>query len=263
MGAVLEVRNISVTLAGRSILDDVSFAARQGELIAIVGPNGAGKSTLMRVIDGLLQPTSGEVAIDGSPIGSLTRRALARRISYVPQILSLEHDYTVREFVQMGRYSHLDRWGTLGTADHDAVYKSLELTDATLYSDRSLSTLSGGERQRALIAAALAQGGEILLLDEPTSFLDYRHQVQIVELLRHLHEVTGLTILIVTHDLNLTVPAADSILALRRGRVVISGPPLEILCEHTLESIYGTRFELVNRSGSDLPLVIAIGGGDQ
>ncbi|MCP4902817.1 MAG: ABC transporter ATP-binding protein, partial [bacterium] len=250
--SILEVRDISFSIAGKLVLDGVSFAAKEGELISIIGPNGAGKSTLMRIIDGLLQPTTGDVLVSDHSVRSLSRRALARRVSYVPQLQSLEHDYTVREFVQMGRYAHLDRWGTSREADHEAVRESLELTDATQYSDRLLSTLSGGERQRALIAAALAQGGEILLLDEPTTFLDYRHQVQIIDLLRHLHKATGLTILTVTHNLNLTLAAADSILALREGKVVVQGPPSQILDQEVLKSIYDTRFELIQRPDSDL-----------
>jgi iron complex transport system ATP-binding protein len=258
----IEVRDLSFSISEKNVLDAVSFTAKKGELISIIGPNGAGKTTLMRIIDGLLQPSSGTVLINGDTARSLSRRELARRLSYVPQILSLEHEFTVNEFVQMGRYAHLDRWGTSRDEDHEVVRQALELTDSTQFAERLLSTLSGGERQRTLIAAALAQGGEILLLDEPTTFLDYRHQVQIVDLLSHLHEVTGLTILTVTHNLNLTVAAADSILALRAGRVIVQGPPSKILDHEILRSIYDTRFELVSRPDSDLPLVVATGGDD-
>lgn len=259
----LEAHSVTVSISGKRVLADVSFQAREGELVAIVGPNGAGKSTLLRVIDGLLQTTTGEVTIGEERVSSMSRRTLARQIAYVPQILSLEQDYTVREFVQMGRYAHLDRWGTFRRTDHDAVREALELTDAVDFADRTLSTLSGGERQRVLIAAALAQGGQVLLLDEPTTFLDYRHQVQIVDLLRHLHEVTGLTIVIVTHDLNLTIPAADSVLALSRGLVVARCTPQEFLVGEVLESIYETRFELIHREGAELPIVIAVDGGSR
>ena len=194
-----------------------------GELLAIIGPNGAGKSTLLRALDGLQAAHRGRVEVDGRSVSGYRRRDLARVVSFVPQTDVPADDYTVRAFVEMGRYPHLATWSALTADDRRAVDEALELTEIDHLAARPMKTLSGGERQRVWIAAALAQGGTILLLDEPTSFLDYRHQVQILDLLGRLHAEGGYTVVAVTHDLNGLVADADSVLALVDGRVEFSG----------------------------------------
>ncbi len=257
----IRVEDLSVRLGKAEILHGVSMSVKGGEFVTVVGPNGAGKSTLLRCLDGILESSRGGVFIDGRSIEDMERRDLARAVSYVPQPDAGAVDYTVRSFVEMGRYPHLGAWSALTEEDVSAVFQAMELTGVEHLADRSLSSLSGGERQRASIAAALAQGGSILLLDEPTSFLDYRHQVQILDLLDRLHLEGGLTIVAVTHDLNSTVSSSDSVLALKNGRVAAHGTPHELLDAKILETIYDVEFHLVEGGHRGLPLVLPARNG--
>jgi iron complex transport system ATP-binding protein len=257
----IAVEQLTVRLGEAEILHDVSMTVGQGEFLTVIGPNGAGKSTLLRCLDGILAPWSGHIVIDGQPIAAYGRRDLARTISYVPQPDAGPVDYNVRSFVEMGRYPHISAWAALTEADAVAVKDAMELTEVADLADRSLSSLSGGERQRASIAAALAQGGSILLLDEPTSFLDFRHQVQILDLLDRLHLENGLTIVAVTHDLNSTVATSDSVLALKDGRVAATGEPAELLNAEALAAIYEADFRLIEGGHRGLPLVLPARNG--
>jgi iron complex transport system ATP-binding protein len=255
----LDVADLSVCTAGVTILDRVSFTVDRGCMLAVIGPNGAGKTTLLRCLDGLEPDAQGTIRIAGQDVSSCSRRDLARAVSYVPQRPPGALPFTVRSFVEMGRYPHLRGWGGLGAEDLRAVHRALTLTDTTHLERRSMDTLSGGERQRVLIAAALAQGGSILLLDEPTSALDYRHQVQVLGLLARLQREADLTVVLVTHDLNAAVAAADDVLALDDGRIVASGSPRELFTAERLGRIYGTEFAVIPDRDRDLPLVVTRG----
>jgi iron complex transport system ATP-binding protein len=250
-----------VRLGEAEILHEVSMAVGVGEFLTVIGPNGAGKSTLLRCLDGILEPSAGRVLIDDRRISDYGRRELARTVSYVPQPDAGPMDYIVRSFVEMGRYPHINAWAALSEADAAAVNDAMELTGVADLANRSMSSLSGGERQRASIAAALAQGGSILLLDEPTSFLDYRHQVQILDLLDRLHKENGLTIVAVTHDLNSTVASSDAVIALKTGRVVATGSPAELLDADSLAAIYDADFRLIAGGHRGLPLVLPARNG--
>jgi iron complex transport system ATP-binding protein len=255
------VEDLSVRLGEARILHDISLAVGKGEFLTVIGPNGAGKSTLLRCLDGILEPSAGRVLIDDRRIADFGRRELARTVSYVPQPDAGPLDYTVRAFVEMGRFPHISAWAALTEADAEAVDGAMELTGVTEFSDRSMSSLSGGERQRVSIAAALAQGGSILLLDEPTSFLDYRHQVQILDLLDRLHDQSGLTIVAVTHDLNSTVASSDSVLALKAGRVAATGKPAKLFDTNVLAAIYDASFRLIEGGHRGFPLVLPARNG--
>jgi iron complex transport system ATP-binding protein len=255
------VDGLSARLGEVEILREVSLTVARGEFLSIIGPNGAGKSTLLRCIDGILQPSAGRVLIDGCSVEDRGRRELARVVSYVPQPEVTALDYTVRSFVEMGRYPHIRAWAALSETDIAAVDGAMEVTGVADLGDRSISSLSGGERQRASIAAALAQGGSILLLDEPTSFLDFHHQVQILDLLDRLHVDQGLTVIAVTHDLNSTVVSSDSVLALKDGRVAATGKPAELLDSDALAHIYDTDFRLVAGGYRGMPVVLPARNG--
>ena len=257
---VLEVHGLTVTLDGAEVLREVSFSLARGERLAIVGPNGAGKTTLLRCLDGLVKPARGSVLLAGRPVEAYPRRELARVVSYVPQGDTRSVHYSVAAFVEMGRYPYLTGWSGLGREDVAAVRTALEMTEIVHLVDRPLESLSGGERQRVFLAAALAQGGEVLLLDEPTSFLDYRHQVGVLAVLERLHRERGLTIVLVTHDLNGAAATADRVLALRDGRVVLDGGPGELFTPDALAGIYGASFRLVPAEGRTLPVVVPEGG---
>jgi iron complex transport system ATP-binding protein len=257
----VKVEELTVHLGEAEILHEVSLTVDAGEFLTVIGPNGAGKSTLLRCLDGILESAAGEVEIDGRPIGEFDRRALARTVSYVPQPDAGPLDYMVRSFVEMGRFPHVGAWTAFSGQDIEAVDDAMELTEVSALADRPMTSLSGGERQRASIAAALAQGGSILLLDEPTSFLDYRHQVQILDLLERLHGDKGLTVIAVTHDLNSTVASSDSVVALKGGRVAATGAPVELLHSEVLAEIYETEFRLVAGGHRGLPLVLPARNG--
>ena len=255
------VEDLSVRLGEAEVLHEVSMVVGAGEFLSVIGPNGAGKSTLLRCLDGILEPSAGRVFIDGRRIVDFGRRELARTVSYVPQPDAGPLDYSVRSFVEMGRFPHISAWAALTETDVEAVNGAMELTGVTDLVDRSMSSLSGGERQRVSIAAALAQGGSILLLDEPTSFLDYRHQVQILDLLDRLHHESGLTIVAVTHDLNSTVASSDSVVALKDGRIAATGRPAELLDTDVLGAIYDADFRLIEGGHRGFPLVLPARNG--
>jgi len=257
----LEVSGLWVMADEAPILRDVSVTVGQGQFLSVIGPNGAGKSTLIRSLAGLETPNRGEVKLDGTPFAQISKRALARRISYVPQADARVLPFSVRAFVEMGRFPHLGSWASFGADDVDAVDLALARTDTLHLAGRFMQSLSGGERQRVFIAAALAQGGSYLLLDEPTTFLDYRHQMGILELLERLHKTEGLTIVTATHDLNGTVAVSDSVLALREGQVAYHGAAAEVYSRERLEGIYSNRFDLISTAGRDVPLVVPARNG--
>jgi iron complex transport system ATP-binding protein len=253
---ILEAEGVTVRIDETKILEDVSLSVRAGELLSIIGPNGAGKSTLIRAFDGLVTPDRGTIRVMGRTLGSYTRRELARIVSYVPQTGAPAIQFSVGTFVEMGRYPHLGSWAALGAEDAATVRAALAMTETAHLVDRSMASLSGGERQRVFVAAALAQGGSVLLLDEPTTYLDYRHQVQIIDLLERLHREQGMTILAATHDLNRTVPVSDSVVALREGRVLLSGPAEQVFDSERLAAIYDTEFRLIPAGAGSPPLVV-------
>lgn len=260
-GTAIQVESLCVRFGSAEILSDVGFRLERGGFLAVIGPNGAGKSTLLRCLDGIVEPSAGRIDIFGRPLRDFSRRHLARTVSYVPQPDAGLLDYTVRAFVEMGRFPYLGAWAALTETDQAAVAESMDLTEVTEFADRTMASLSGGERQRVSIAAALAQGGTVLLLDEPTSFLDYRHQVQILDLLDRLHREKELTVVVVTHDLNSAVASADAVLALKGGEVEWVGPPSDLLDERVLEEIFDARFRLVPGGHHGLPFVLPARNG--
>lgn len=253
---IFHVGEASVRIGAQTIIDGLSFDLKAGEFLCILGPNGAGKSTCLKVLVGLTAVAEGEVLLSGVPVATTSRRELATKVSYVPQGDPGGFAFTVRSFVEMGRYPYLGPWQPLSLADREAVEQAMRTTEVHHLADRLIGSLSGGERQRTVIAAALAQGGRVLLLDEPTSFLDYRHQLQVLELLEHLHQEQGYTIIAVTHDLNSTLGLADRALALVAGRSVFFGPPGELLDDRRLEQIFDCPFSMVDAPGLDIPVLV-------
>ena len=219
MSNVLEARRLVVTLGRRRVLDDVSCLFSNG-WTAIVGPNGAGKSTLLRALAGLVSPTSGDVAVDGTPLADLSAGERCRRIAWLPQAGEASGDLTARETVALGRLPHLGLFATLQAADEAAIDRAMVATSCSAWQDRLLTELSGGERQRVLLARALATEATTLLLDEPTTHLDPPHQVAVVRLLRQLAETR--VVVTVLHDLALAFQA-DRLLVVAAGSIAIAG----------------------------------------
>jgi len=225
----IHVEQITFAYApGRPALRAVNLDVAGGESIALIGPNGSGKSTLLRVVSGVLSSDSGSVRLDGIPIGTLSPRQIARRLAMVEQERPMGFDFTVREVVAMGRIPHAGRFARTSRGDRHAVERALELADVRDLADRSIRAVSGGERQRVFLAMALAQEPEALLLDEPTTHLDLRHQVQFLRIVRERVR-EGMTVLVAIHDLTLAAQATDRIALLAEGRIVVVGSPNDVL----------------------------------
>ena len=237
-GTLVDVRDVSFRYGETAALDGVSFAARAGELAGLVGPNGAGKSTLVRLVAGLAAPAAGTVRLAGLDPHRTSRRAVAQVAALVPQEPRVAWPFTVRETVMMGR---APRQGLLALAsrfDHGAVAGALEACDLVALADRRLDALSGGERRRVFFARALAQEPRVLLLDEPTAFLDLAHQVAAMRL-AVVAARAGLCVVAVLHDLNLAAASCDRLVVLSRGRVVAQGTPGEVLTAERVKEVWG------------------------
>lgn len=252
---VIEANDLSLVVSGKNILSGVSFKVEQGEFVAIIGPNGAGKSTLLKLLMRIYSGNSGAIAIKGKPLGSYSQRELAKALSYVTQPGDAAPPFTVREFVLMGRYPHATPFSIAGKGDIEAVEKSLEFTGMRGFESRYMSTLSGGERQKAFIAAALAQDSEMMLLDEPTTFLDPKHQYEILGILKRLN-AHGVTVLVVTHDVNHAALFSRRIIAVKEGRVIFDGPPREMMSKERLHALYDRRFIIVPHPSNGIPVVL-------
>jgi iron complex transport system ATP-binding protein len=237
---LLSARNVSFgyARAPHRAVGGVSLEISRGAFVGILGPNGSGKTTTLKLLGGLLPPDSGEVTLDDRPLAAWTRRALARRIAVVPQELHPVFDYTVLEMTLMGRFPHLGPFAVEGPGDIAIARAALEATGAAAFEARRFTTLSGGEKQRVIVAAALAQQADILLLDEPTASLDPGHQLDIASLLVELNRARGLTIVVATHDLNLAASMCAELTMMRGGAVIASGPTDEVLTGRNLERLY-------------------------
>ena len=262
MQPAVSISHLSKTYRnGHHALRDVSMDIVRGEILALLGPNGAGKTTLIKCLDALLDgeagmSKSGTIEIDGRPIADYSRKELARLVSYVPQADGHVAPFNVEQFITMARYPHLNPFSPADGHDLAVVRETMERTETAMFADRSLESLSGGERQRVFIAAAIAQGAKIVLLDEPTTFLDYRHQAEVRRLLVQTAAADDLTMISVTHDVNRAAMESDRIVALREGRVVFVGQPREIMRPEVLQRIYDTPFLMVDHPQTGLPVIV-------
>jgi iron complex transport system ATP-binding protein len=227
----------------REVLRSVDLTLARGELVALVGTNGSGKTTLLRLLTGVLQPDAGSVRFDGRPLAEWRRGELARRVTVLPQQLDLPVGFRVAELVEMGRAPHARRLFASTEADARAVARALADADALELADRYAEELSGGERQRLLVAMALAQEPDLLLLDEPTLHLDLAHQVALLAAIRRLRDQRGLTVLAVLHDLNLAAAFAPRVAVLDEGRVVADGPPADVLTPDLVRRVFGVAVD--------------------
>ena len=230
--------------AGHYVLSNVTFEAGRGRIVGLLGPNGSGKTTLLRVLSGILRAQSGSVTVDGLDIRRLSRRELARRIAVVPQETHAAFDFTVLEIVLMGRYPHLGAFELEGAADLEIARDALEATGTRTLEARPFSTLSGGEKQRVVIASALAQASDALLLDEPTASLDLGYQFEIATLLGRLNRERGTTMVVSTHDLNLAAALCGEIALLKQGRVLAQGSTQDVLTEANIRALYGVEADV-------------------
>jgi len=256
---MITVENLTFAYTDRPVLREIDLEVRRGEIVGILGPNGCGKSTLLKLLRGMLAPDQGCVCWQGQEAGRFSRREMARRTAVVPQVFSLPFPYPVREMVMMGRFAH--RNGLTGpTADDQrAVERAMAVTDTLLLFDRLITDLSGGELQRVLLARALAQQAPVLLLDEATSHLDLDHRMEISELLVRLNREERLTIIQVSHDLDLAAGMSDRILLLRAdGRAATIGTPAEVMTPHNLREVFRVEVRVENNPYTGTPQVFPI-----
>jgi iron complex transport system ATP-binding protein len=255
--SVLTASAIQAGYGQRAILDGVDLLVRRGAITALVGPNGSGKSTLLKVCTKLLAPRGGAVAIDGQDILRLSTRAMAQRMATLLQGPVAPANLTVRDLVEQGRYAQVGPFRMLQRQDHAAIARAIGLVGLAELADRDVDTLSGGERQRAWLALALAQETAILALDEPTTFLDIGHQLEVLELVRQLNQEQGLTVLMVLHDLNHAASFADHIVVLGGGAIVAAGEPWSILQPGLLRDVFGVVASVIRDPYSGKPLIVA------
>jgi iron complex transport system ATP-binding protein len=240
----------------RVVVHDVTIAVPTGRTTAVVGPNGCGKSTLLRGLGRLLRPRGGAVVLDGRDIAGLPTKEVARTVGLLPQSPIVPEGVSVLELVERGRHPHLGLWRTWSAADEAAVAAALERTDLVHLAGVPVDSLSGGQRQRAWIAMVLAQQTPVMLLDEPTSFLDVAHQLDVHDLVRRLCDDQGVTVVMVLHDLAMAARYADHLVAMRDGRVVAEGTPGEVVTPEVIEHVFGVTATVLTDPASGAPVVI-------
>ena len=266
---MISVEDVSVRLGGERVVKNASFDVPRGKLVGLIGPNGAGKTTAIRAINGLVEPESGRVEIDGDRVADLSARTLGRRVATVPQNTSLGFDFPVRDVVSMGRTPHRSRFERESTADREAVERALRRTQLADLADRSIDSVSGGERQRVVLARALCQNSPGLLLDEPTASLDIGHGVAILDLVRGLvsegkskgegeSEDGGKAALAAIHDLDLAARFCDELVLLANGAVLAAGTPAAALTEAHLEAAFGVQVTVTPHPVTGAPSVTAL-----
>ena len=235
-------------------LSELSFGIERGEIVGVIGPNSAGKTTLTRLLTRVIEPAAGEIFLDGAPLRAIEGRELARRVGVVPQGAPSQFPFTVGELVLMGRYPHGPGRYFESSRDRDVARSAMASTGVLELAELPLDDLSGGERQRAIIARALAQEPRLLVLDEPTAHLDLRYQAEAAALMRRLNQERGMTILLVSHDLNLAAEVCDRLLLLAGGRAAAMGAPEAVLEQSLLASVFGCEV-VVDKSEAGRPVV--------
>ncbi|MBD0413184.1 ABC transporter ATP-binding protein [Oryzicola mucosus] len=246
-------QNLSVRYGQRQALTDLSVSIIPGEIVCLIGPNGSGKSTALRSLAGLTRPHAGRVQLDGRPMDQWRRRELAKRLSFLPQAPIAPDELSVEDLARQGRYSHVGLFRNHSPEDAHAVAWALDATGTSSFAQRGLRELSGGERQRAWIAAALAQEAGILLLDEPTSFLDIGHQVEVLELICTLSRERGVTVILAIHDINQAMMVGDRILLLEGGRLRFDGRAQDLAGSGLIESAFNVRGAFVKLGDGTVP----------
>ena len=250
--------NLTAGYGPRPILHDVNLAVDSGEVVALVGPNGAGKSTLIRVLSGVL-PARGEAWLNGADLLRLAPAQRARRVAVVPQMIRLPEAFTVGEIVLMGRTPHLPLWGGETRADCEIAWQAMRRTHVEGLSERRVDELSGGEQQRVVIARALAQEPQVLLLDEPTAHLDLKHQVAVLELVRGLAHDHNLAVLLTLHDLNQAAQYADRVALMQQGRLVAQGLAADVFTADRISAVYGVPVTISQHPTRGTPIVLSGG----
>lgn len=235
---LIEAKNLCVSYDKKEVVHKINMHVKKGEVLSIVGPNGCGKSTVLKALTRLMKPSGGEILFDGKLMKKTPTKELAKRLAVLPQIRKTPEDFDVEMLIRYGRYPHGNFSGKLNDEDKRIIKWALSQTGMTHHRHKKLTQLSGGERQRAWIAMALAQKTDIIVLDEPTTFLDLAHQLEVLELVKSLNEKENVTILLVLHDLNQAIRYSDRVYVMKRGHIVAEGTPEEVISSDRLRSVF-------------------------
>jgi iron complex transport system ATP-binding protein len=254
----LAARGVTVGYGARTVIDDLDVAIPPGVITTIIGPNGCGKSTLLRTLSRLLKPAKGTVVLDGDDIVKLKTRDVAKKLGLLPQTPVAPEGLTVSDLVARGRHPHQSWLRQWSSDDVAVVERALAMTGVSDLADRPVDSLSGGQRQRVWISMTLAQGTDLLLLDEPTTYLDLAHAIDVLDLVDDLHE-TGCTVVMVLHDLNLATRYSDNLIVMREGAILAQGHPREVITAELLHEAFGLRAKVIDDPVGDRPLIVPIG----
>jgi len=255
----LRADRVSVAYGPRRVLDEVDLTVPHGQITAIIGPNGCGKSTLLRALARVLVPRAGAVLLDGDPIHRMPSRVVAQQVGLLPQSNVVPEQLTVIDLVRRGRYPHRGAFGRWTNQDHEAVEDALQATGTADLRDRLVDELSGGQRQRVWVAMVLAQQTPVLLLDEPTTYLDLAHRLEVLRLLRALNADRGVTVAMVLHDLDEASRYAHHLVAMRDGQIVTQGAPRQIVTPDLVRDVFGVLCTTIPDPVSGAPLVVPVG----
>ena len=247
---------VTVGYGGAPVVDRLTFDVPDARVTSIIGPNGCGKSTLLRTLARLLNPTDGRVRLDGNAMSAVPTRDIARRLALLPQSPVAPDGLLVRDLIGRGRHPHQRWFSQFSPDDEAAVETAMAMTDTTALRDRSVDELSGGQRQRAWIAMTLAQDTEIVLLDEPTTYLDLAHQVEVLNVVTRLNRDRGRTVVMVLHDLNLAARYSDVIVVMKDGAIVTQGAPADVITVETLRAVFGLDADVIADPRTGLPIIV-------
>ncbi|MCX7841809.1 MAG: ABC transporter ATP-binding protein [Clostridia bacterium] len=253
MMQLIEIKDLHVCIKNKAILSGIDFVLAEGKITSIIGPNGSGKTTLLKSICRIVKPSRGSIALKGVDINKIKTKAFAGDVAFMTQHHECPSDLTVRELVEYGRYARRTWWKGGGREDQEIVDWALAKTGMECFAHRMLVTLSGGERQRAWIAMSLAQKPKLLILDEPTTYLDICHQLEILELIKALNRDEGITVLMVIHDINQAVRFSDELLIIREGKIYASGHACEIINEENLKEVFRVNTHIFYDSETKKP----------
>ncbi|MZF55002.1 ATP-binding cassette domain-containing protein [Streptomyces sp. SID5594] len=254
----LAARGVTVGYGGRAVIDDLDVVIPSGVVTTIIGPNGCGKSTLLRTLTRLLKPASGTVVLDGEDIDRLRTRDVAKKLGLLPQAPVVPEGLTVGDLVARGRHPHQSWLRQWSSDDAEVVERALAMTGVADLADRPVDSLSGGQRQRVWISMTLAQGTDLLLLDEPTTYLDLAHAIDVLDLVDDLHE-SGCTVVMVLHDLNLATRYSDNLIVMRAGSILAQGHPRDVITAELLHEAFGLQAKVIDDPVGDRPLIVPIG----
>lgn len=253
---MIEARNITFSYQQTQVLQNVSLTILPGEFVGIIGPNGAGKSTFLKLLINILRPDRGDIFLKDRQIGQYSRKASAKILGYVSQSFQTAFNFTAYEVVSMGRHPYLAPFAGETAADQEVIRKTMTETDVWELRDRCFSELSGGERQRVVLASALSQEPEALLLDEPTTALDIKHQTRFYNILQHLQQEKGLTLVTVTHDINLAARYSQRLVVMKAGKIIANDAPEKIVTPGLIEAVYETPVEVIPHPVDSRPVLM-------